>query len=156
MRKTLLTLAAATSALAVATPAAAQYYRAPQQGYGYNNSSAAFRNLQVRIDRLQQQIRDLDNRNLLTNGQARQRYNESRIIERQLYGMARDGFSPREADELTRGLAQFERQVWNDTNGGRGWGHEDNRYGYSEGRNWQNRDRQRDERSENDRWNDDD
>ena len=160
MRNIILTVAAAASALAVATPAAAQYYPAPQQGYGYNNNyygngynrgSASFRDLQVRIDRLQQRIRELDNRNLLTNGQARQRFNESRIIERQLHGMARDGLSRREANELERGLAQFERQVWNDTNGGRGWGRDGNRYGYSDGR-WSDRDRDgRNDRYEDDR-----
>lgn len=160
MRKIFLTVAAAASTLAVATPAAAQYYPAPQRGYGYgngyygngyDNSSASFRNLQVRIARLQQQIRDMDNRGLLTSRQAHQRYSESRIIERQLYGMARDGFSRREAYELERGLADFERQVWNDTNGGRGWRRDGDRYGYN-GSNWSDHDRY----GRDGRWDDDD
>ena len=69
MRKVLITLAAAASALAVASPAAAQYYPQPQygtpgygqpgygqQGYGYNNHYGYARQLQVRVDRIQREI----------------------------------------------------------------------------------------------------
>lgn len=149
MRKLIITAAAAVSALAIATPAAAQYY--PQQGYGYDNGygysrgGASYRNLQVRIDRLQQRIRELDHRNLLTHRQAAQRYQQSRIIERQLHNLARNGLSRQEAYNLQRGIADFERQVWRDTNGGRGWANNDRRD------NWRDRDRD----GRHDRWEDD-
>jgi hypothetical protein len=150
MRKYLITVAAAASALAIAAPAAAQYYPAPQgygynNGYnghnGYNNRGSSYRALQARIDRLQYQIRDLDQRNLLTNRQAAQRFEQSRIIERQLRNLSRNGLSRQEAYNLERGIADFERQVWRDTNNGRGWGRN----------NWNDRDRD----GRNDRWEDD-
>ena len=74
MRKVLLSVAAVASALAVASPAAAQYYPAPQgpvHGYGYGqNNYGHFRNLQVRIDNLQRQINQLDRRNILRDREA--------------------------------------------------------------------------------------
>src|SRR3954452_1085309 len=72
MRKVLISLAAAGTALAFATPAAAQYYPqpqpqpygygAPQYGYGYNNNYGQVRALQYRIDAVQRQINRLDRR----------------------------------------------------------------------------------------------
>ena len=138
MRNLILGSAAVASSVAMAVPAAAQYYPQPRygqdqnNGYGYNNGSASFRNLQVRIDRLQQRIRELDARNMLTNEQARQRFNESRIIERQLHNLARDGLSRRETYDLERGLSQFEQQVRNDMNGGRGWARDGRRDDWSD------------------------
>ena len=62
MRKVLIALAAAGSALALASPASAQYYPQPQQPYGYNgyghngygyNGFGQVQQLQQRIDALQ-------------------------------------------------------------------------------------------------------
>ena len=149
MRKVLISAAAAASALAFAAPASAQYYPEPRQpygnGYGYNNNYGSARVLQGRIDRVQRQIRELDQRNLLTNRQAAERFQQSRIIERQLHNLARNGLSRREFGELDRGIRQFEQQIWRDTNNGRGWGYNDDR------RDWRDRDRD----GRNDRWEDD-
>ena len=61
MRKVLISLAVAASALAVATPASAQYFPAPQgNAYGYNNNYGQVRRLQARIDQIQRQITMLD------------------------------------------------------------------------------------------------
>ena len=67
MRKVLISLAAAGSALAFATPAAAQYYPQAQPygqpyGYGYNNNYGQVRALQARINQVQRQIERLDRR----------------------------------------------------------------------------------------------
>ena len=60
MRKVLISLAVAASALTVAAPASAQY--APRgNAYGYNNYGHV-RALQARIDDVQQQINRLDKR----------------------------------------------------------------------------------------------
>jgi len=58
MRKILITLAAAASALAIATPASAQYYPQPNYGYsqGYRGQDA-MRHNQARLSQLQAQIR---------------------------------------------------------------------------------------------------
>src|SRR5215210_9377397 len=84
MRTVLITLAAAASALAVATPAAAQYFPQPRgYAYGYDNRGQAQR-LAVRIDNIQRQIHRLDRRNVLSNREARRLRNESLQIERRL------------------------------------------------------------------------
>ena len=96
MRKFLIPAAVAAATLTIAAPAAAQWAPAPQygQGYGYgynNNHYGHVRNLQVRIDRLQNQIRNLDRRNILTNREAARLMDDSRDLERRLHRNARDG-----------------------------------------------------------------
>ena len=74
MRKLIISLAAAGAALAIATPAAAQYYPAPPQPYGYGapygynapygnaygyNNYGRVRQLQARVDQIQRQLRRL-------------------------------------------------------------------------------------------------
>ena len=76
MRKFLIPAAVAAGAMTIAAPAAAQWappppvYGAPYgNAYGYNNHGQ-FRSLQVRIDRLEREIRRLDQRNILSNREA--------------------------------------------------------------------------------------
>ena len=96
IRKFLILAATAASALAVATPAAAQWYP-PQQhnnGYGYNgygnqgyghNDYAG--NLGYRINRLQQHIDQFDSRNIISNREARSLRAQAYDLQRQLrYG----------------------------------------------------------------------
>ena len=94
MRTFLITLAAAASALAVATPASAQYFPVPQgNAYGYNNYGQA-RRLDARIDAIQRQITVLDRRNILSDREARRLRNDSRELERRLRIAARNGLHP--------------------------------------------------------------
>src|SRR5262245_31332041 len=97
MRKVLISAAAAVSALAFAAPAAAQYYPAQPNGYayGYNNYGQA-RALQARVDRLQNDIKRLDKRNILSNREADSLRAQSRQIEQQLRYSSRNGLSPNE------------------------------------------------------------
>jgi predicted RNase H-like nuclease (RuvC/YqgF family) len=150
MRKVILSVAAVASALAVASPAAAQYYPAPPQGpvhgYGYgNNNYGHFRNLQVRIDNLQRQINHLDRRDILRDREAERLRDQSREIERQLRYSARNGLSPYEANAVERRIARLEQRIYRDAHDGNRWGRNVDR------RDWRDRDRD----GRNDRWEDD-
>src|SRR5438874_1758101 len=106
MRKLMISLAAAGTALAFATPAAAQYY--PQQsygygqqyggygqqygGYGYNNYGQA-RELQYRIDNVERQINQLDRRNMIRDRSADWLRGEANNLERWLQYHARNGLN---------------------------------------------------------------
>ncbi|MBA3836029.1 MAG: hypothetical protein H0X53_09385, partial [Sphingomonas sp.] len=102
MRIFIISLAAAASALAVASPASAQYYPAPApQGYGvpgygvpgYGQHFGHVRALQARVNQIQRQIRFLDRRNILSNREARSLRNQSELIERRLRRAARYGLN---------------------------------------------------------------
>jgi hypothetical protein len=123
MRKLIISLAAAGSVLAIATPAAAQYY--PQQqpyaqpyaapygnAYGYNNNNyGQVRSLEVRINAIQRQIQQLDRRDRIRNGTADRLRSEANKVERRLQHAARDGMSFREAGDIQVQIARLEQQV---------------------------------------------
>ena len=146
MRNVLITVAAAASALAVAAPASAQYYPAPQgYGYGYNNNYGGVRGLQVRIDRLQQRIAQFDNRDRISEREARRLREESRDIERRLHRSARNGLNRQEYASITTRVQRLEQRIFRDARDG-------NRYGYNAGGSWSDRDRDgRNDRYEDDR-----
>jgi hypothetical protein len=159
MRKIMMSLAAAGTALAFATPAAAQYYPQPQvypqqQPYGYNgyapNNYGQLRALQARIDMVQRRIDRLDRRGGVR-GADRLR-DESRNIERRLRRAARNGLNPYEANDIQNRLARLEQRVnyvLANRYGGYGNGGYGNGYGYAD------RDRDgRDDRYEDDRGHD--
>ena len=126
MRITLISIAAAASALAVATPAAAQWYPQPNYGYGNPYGNPASQNraamYQRRLDQIQRQIRLLDQRNIITNREARRLWQESIEVERNIHGQARYGLSQREDRNLQRRLARLEQRLHRDARDG-------NRYG---------------------------
>jgi hypothetical protein len=153
MRKLIIALAAAGSALAFATPAAAaQYYPAPYgapygNAYGYNNYGQ-IRSLQVRVDQLQRQINLLDRRNVLSNGEARRLRDDARDLERRLHRDVRDGrgLSGNEIYGIQQRIARLEQRIYREANDGRRYGNYGN-YGYA-----YDRDRDgRDDRYEDDR-----
>ena len=146
MRKVLISLAVAASALAVATPASAQYFPVPQgNAYGYQHNYGQVRRLQVRIDQIQRQISQLDRRNILSDREARRLRNESREIERRLRYTSRNGLHPQERYDIEHRIARLEQRLFRDARDGNRWGRYDNRYG--------SYDRDRDGRD--DRWEDD-
>jgi hypothetical protein len=162
MRKLMISLAAAGTALAFATPAAAQYY--PQQSYGYgqqyggygqqysgygNNGWGQMRALQARIDSVEHQIRRLDRRDVIPDYRADRLRNEAQNVERQLHFAARNGLNPYEANAINGRIAWLERQVQYSLA---------NRYGGYGNSGYHDRDRDgRDDRYENDHgWDHDD
>lgn len=158
MRKLVLSLAAAGAALVVASPAAAQYYPAPQpygygQPYGYNNGPSVHA-LQHRIDAIQQQINQLGRYNGISDRSVHQLQHEAHDVEHRLRGAARYGLNGYEANDIQRRIARLEQRVQYSMS--RGYG----RYGYNGYNSGQfvDRDRDgRDDRYENDRgWDHDD
>ena len=148
MKKFLISAAVAATALTAAAPAAAQYAPPYGNAYGYHNNHGQVRALQVRIDRLQREIRRLDQRNIITNREAARLYDDSRELERRLRRNARDGrgltFNEVRAIEVR--LARLEQRLWRDANDRNRWGNR--AYG---DRDWNDRDRD----GRNDRWEDD-
>ena len=157
MRKILVSLAAAGAALAIASPASAQYYPgqpygAPYAyGYGFNNYGQV-RSLQYRIDRIEQQINRLDRYNRIGDGAADRLRREANRLEDRLHRAARYGLNPYEANDIQVRIARLEQRVqyasayggrygWNGYNGYNGY------YGYGD------RDRDHDG-DRDDRWGD--
>lgn len=149
MRKLVITIVTAASALAVATPASAQYFPQPRgYAYGYNNYGHV-RSLQVRVDRLQHRIDRLDSRDRISEREARNLRQDARELERRLHRAARNGLHPQEAQQLEYRLVRIEQRLMRDANDGRGrWGNQ----GYGQGVYGIDRDRDgRDDRYEDDR-----
>lgn len=117
MRKLVLSLVAAGTALAAASPAAAQYYPQPYAngyngygGYGYGNYGQV-RALQVRVDAIERQIRILDRRNVIRDGSADRLKDEANRIESRLHRAARYGLNGYEANDIRARLARLEQRV---------------------------------------------
>lgn len=118
MKKIVLALAATGSALAFATPAAAQYYPAPAvyaqpygNAYGYNNNWGQVRSLQARINNVQRQIRQLDRRDRIRDGQADRLRREANQIENRLQRASRYGLNGYEANDINIRIARLEQRV---------------------------------------------
>jgi len=137
MRKLLISLAAAGTALAVASPAAAQAYGnlgpaygAPAYGYGYGYGNG-YRNygnvraLEVRLDNVQRQLSYLARYRMITPNEYHNRLQDSREVERGIRRNARDGrgLTQREFYNAERRLAQLEQRIARDVRDGRHWGY---------------------------------
>ena len=115
MRKLIISLAAAGTALGLASPAAAQYYPGQSyyggqpygygyNGYGYGNFGAA-RALQARIDRIEWQI------NRLGDWRGEHLRREAERLERRLNEHARNGLNPYEVQDISFRIDRLEQQV---------------------------------------------
>ena len=137
MRKIVLGLAAAGSALVVAAPASAQYYPQPApygyNGYGYGNWGQV-RALQARIDNVERQIGRLDRRDVIRDRSADRLRDEANRIERQLHRHARNGLNPYEANEISARISRLEQRVQYAVANGYG------RYGDRDRDRWRDRD----------------
>jgi flagellar biosynthesis chaperone FliJ len=162
MRKFLISAAVAASALAVATPAAAQYQPILRGqpgyawGYGQNyNYRGHASNLQARVDHVQRQISNLAQRRMITRNEHQNLQRDAREIERRLRHDARDGrgLNANEMYNTEHRIARLEQKIARDVRDGHGWNNAG--YGYGNGYNngaYYDRDRDgRDDRYENDR-----
>jgi hypothetical protein len=128
MRKITLPLIAAGAALAVATPAAAQYYpRQPAPAYGYGYGFGQVRALQVRIDNVERQINRLDRRDRIGDRSADRLRDEANRIEDRLHRAARGGLNPNEARDIEYRIQRLEQRVQYSMND-RGWRDRDDRW----------------------------
>ena len=167
MRKVLISTILAASTLAIAAPAAAQWTLSygnqyggqygnqyggqygNQYGYGYNNGYGQVRNLQLRVNRLEQQIRQLDRRNILSEREAGQLRYQANMIERQLRQASYNGLNGYERRNLEIRIARLEQNIRYQANDGNRYGNRYDGYGSS---NSYDRDRDgRDDRYEDDR-----
>jgi hypothetical protein len=147
MRKVMISLAAAASALAFAAPAAAQYLPVPQaygyngygngygyngygnNGYGYNNYGQA-RALQYRIDQIQRDISRLAQVRAIGRGEYEGLISESRNVEYVLQRSERYGFSPQQRYAVEVRIANLEQHVRREVRDGyNGYGNNNYRYG---------------------------
>lgn len=151
MRKFLISAAVAASAVAVASPAAAQYYPQPQgygyqgygyQGYGYNANYGQTRSLIARVDQIRRQIDRLDSRDRLSNREADRLRYEARIVRDQVRRASFNGLSFRERQALQYRIARLEQRVRRDAYDGNRWGSRND--GYNNGYNNVGWDRDRD------------
>ena len=135
MRNLVLGLAAAASAVAIATPATAQYY--PREyGYGrdYGGRTAAYGDFGALQRRLYNVQRSLDG----VPPRAAYRLNaEAAALQRQLQMASRNDLNPYEAHNLDVRIGQLERRLQSVSN--RGYGY--NRYSYDRYRGERHRDR---------------
>jgi predicted RNase H-like nuclease (RuvC/YqgF family) len=145
MRKFLISAAVAATALTAAVPAAAQYAPPYGNAYGFNNYGQV-RSLQTRVDRLQREIRRLDQRNILSNREAAKLLDDSRDLERRLARSSRNGLNRNEVRAVEVRLVRLEQRLQHDARDGNRWG--DRRNG---DRDYADRDRD----GRNDRYEDD-
>lgn len=110
MRKFLIPLVAGVSVLAVAAPASAQY--APR-GDRYHRYQPAFdgRGLQVRVERVREQIRRLESRRVLSYREGRSLEAEAARVQRQIFRDSRNGIQPGEARRLEERIRRLEYRV---------------------------------------------
>ena len=167
MRKFLISATLLASSLAIAAPAAAQvrvtigsqygngYGYGSQYGYGYNNNYGGVRSLQVRLNNIERQINRLDSRNILSEREADQLRREANWLERTIRQSSRNGLNSYERRNLEIRLARLEQNVrYQASDGNRRYGQSQygNQYGYGNGYNAYDRDRDgRDDRYEDDR-----
>src|SRR4051794_41555173 len=102
MRKILLPIVAAASALAVAAPATAQWappvYQYQPYNYGRAFSGHAFaRSMEVRVQRIRTDIRAMQARRILSWSEARSLDHQARNLQRRIFLASRDGIQPGEA-----------------------------------------------------------
>ncbi len=126
MRKVLISLAAAGTALAIATPASAQYFPQPQQAFGYgygygHNNYGQVRALQARVDQIQGQLDRLAQRRMISRNEYNALHRDSHRIEQRLRAVASYGLGQRERYDIERRIARLEQRIAYEVRDGRGW-----------------------------------
>ena len=162
MRKFLISAAVVASTVAIASPAAAQWAQSAPQGYGYGyqNNYGQTRRLEVRIQQVRNQIRQLDRRNILSSREANRLDREARSLQYRVRQLGYNGLNQRERYDIERRIARLEQNVRYQANDGNrrysqnGYG---NGYGYNGYNNgysgYVDSDRDgRDDGDEHDRW----
>ena len=116
MRKFLIPIVGAVSALAVAAPASAQWappvYRYQPYAYGQGFSHHAFAQaMEVRVQRIRNDIRAMQVRRILSWGEARSLDQQARNLQRRIFFASRNGIQPGEARALEHQIRNLEFRV---------------------------------------------
>jgi len=131
MRKFLIPLAAAGSMLAIAAPAAAQWappvynYQSYNYGRGWNFHQYA-QSMEQRVQRVRNDIRQLQQRHILSWQEARSLQDQAANIQRRIYRQSGNGIQPGEARRLENQIRNLEYRVSRearDWNGRPSYGH---------------------------------
>jgi hypothetical protein len=129
MRKVLIPIVAAASALTLAAPAAAQWappiytYTPYNYGYGFNGFHFA-RSMQARVERIRADIHAMAVRRILSFSEARSLDSQARGLQRRIFFASRNGINPFEARNLENQIFRLQRRVAreaNDWNRRPGW-----------------------------------
>jgi hypothetical protein len=116
MRKFLIPIVAAGTALAFAAPASAQWappvysYQPYNFGYGYNGINFG-RTMTSRVQRIRADIRTMQMRRILSLSEARSLDNQARNLERRIFRASRNGIRPGEARNVENQIFTLERRV---------------------------------------------
>src|SRR5690349_1516946 len=115
MKKIVFTAAAALTAFVAASPASAQAYGYPQRApygnaYGYNNYGQT-RALLGRVQQLRNEIRQLDRRNILSNGEARRLDREAQNVEMRIVRSGRNGMNWNELRDNQNRIYRLEQNI---------------------------------------------
>ena len=132
MRKFLIPIAVAASALTVAVPASAQYaqwappvYQYNPYNYGNSFRGANFaRSMADRVQRIRTDIRVMRDRRVLTRQEARNLDNQAVNLQRRIFRASRNGIRAGEARSLENQIFNLQRRVAREAND---W---DRRYGH--------------------------
>lgn len=108
MRKVLISFAVAASALAFASPAAAQWRPQP---VGYGAAYADPGALLMQVGRLRGEIRQLGMRNVLSFGEIRRLDWEAVKLDQRVRRAAFNGMSPGEAYDIQRRIARLQQRI---------------------------------------------
>jgi hypothetical protein len=138
MRKFLIPIVAAGTALGFSAPAAAQVtvqwappvynYQPYNYGYGFNNMRFA-QSMQSRVQRIRSDIRVMQSRRVLSWNEARRLDRQAENLQHRIYRAQRNGINPGEARSLENQIFNLQRRVareasdWN-----RRYGHGHRRY----------------------------
>ena len=116
MRKFLIPLVAAASALAIAAPASAQYaapahrYQQYNYGHGFNGHNFA-RSMENRVQRIRRDIRNLEMRRIVSGREARSIDDQAQNLQRRIFRASRNGIQPGEARRLENQIRNLEYRV---------------------------------------------
>ena len=116
MRKYLIPIAAAASALAVAAPASAQFappvYRYHPYNYGNGFEGHRFAaEMNNRVQRVRQDIRQMERRRILSFSEGRALEGEAANLQRRIFFASRNGIQPGEARGLENAIRRLEYRV---------------------------------------------
>ena len=129
MRKFLVPVIAGIAAVSVAVPASAQWappvyrYQPYNYGYGYNGFNFA-RSMESRVQRLRNDIRNMQERRILSWQEGRNLDRQANNLQRRIYRASRNGIQPGEARRLENQIRNLEYRVqreatdWNRRPGG--------------------------------------
>ena len=143
MRKVLIALATAGAALAVASPASAQYYGGGYNNYAYGNRGQ----MQNELQQIRYQADNLNRQGRLTRSEARDLYNDLASAERSLYR----GGNPWQLNQKIQQIRYELRRYSDDDRRGNRYGN----YGYNNYNSYNNGYYDRDRDGRDDRYEDD-